>query len=31
MNPKEVANTILSNVINDNNLTVSDIIIERNA
>lgn len=31
MDPKDVANTILSNVINDNNLTVADIIIERNS
>lgn len=29
MNPTEVANTILSNVINNKNLTVADIIIER--
>ena len=30
MNPKDVAETILSNVMNDKNLTVADIIIERN-
>ena len=31
MNPKDVADTILSNVINDKNLTVADLIIERNS
>ncbi|MBP3840599.1 MAG: SDR family oxidoreductase [Bacilli bacterium] len=31
MNPKDVAETILSNVINDKNLTVTDLIIERNS
>ena len=31
MNPKDVAETILSNVMNDKNLTVADIIIERNS
>lgn len=30
MNPSEVANTILENIFNSNNLTVADIIIERN-
>lgn len=30
MNPSEVADTIIENICNDNNLTVSDIIIERN-
>lgn len=31
MNPKDVAETIISNVFNDVNLTVSDLIIERNS
>lgn len=31
MNPKDVAKTILDNVLNDTNLTVADIIIERNS
>ena len=31
MNASDVANVILSNVINENNLTVADIIIERNS
>ena len=31
MNPKDVAKTILDNVLNETNLTVSDIIIERNS
>ena len=31
MNPKDVAETILSNVMSDKNLTVADIIIERNS
>lgn len=31
MNPNDVAVTILSNVINDKNLTVADLIIERNS
>ncbi len=31
MNPKDVADTILSNIINDKNLTVADLIIERNS
>lgn len=31
MNPSDVAKTILENVINDKNLTVSDLIIERNS
>lgn len=31
MNPKDVAETILSNIMCDKNLTVSDIIIERNS
>ncbi len=30
MNPSEVANTILENIFSTNNLTVADIIIERN-
>lgn len=30
MNPKEVANTIMENIFSTNNLTVADIIIERN-
>lgn len=30
MNPSEVANTILNNIFNENNLTVADIILERN-
>ncbi len=30
MNPKDVAKTIIENVMNDTNLTVADIIIERN-
>ena len=30
MNPSEVANTIMQNIFNTNNLTVADIIIERN-
>ena len=30
MNPKDVASIILSNVMNDKNLTVADLIIERN-
>jgi len=30
MNPSEVANTIINNIFNNNNLTVADIIIERN-
>lgn len=30
MNPTEVANTIIENIFNNNNLTVADIIIERN-
>lgn len=30
MNPTEVANTILENIFSSNNLTVADIIIERN-
>lgn len=31
MNPKDVAKTILDNVLNETNLTVADIIIERNS
>lgn len=31
MNPKDVAETILSNVMSDKNLTVADLIIERNS
>ena len=31
MNPKDVAKTILDNVLNDTNLTVADIIVERNS
>lgn len=31
MNPKDVSKTILDNVLNETNLTVSDIIIERNS
>lgn len=31
MNPNDVAKTILNNVLNDTNLTVADIIIERNS
>ncbi len=31
MNPNEVADVILQNVLNENNLTVADIVIERNA
>lgn len=31
MNPKDVANTLLSNVLNNTNLTVADIVIERNS
>lgn len=30
MNPKDVAKTILDNVLNETNLTVADIVIERN-
>lgn len=30
MNPSEVANIIMENIFNSNNLTVADIIIERN-
>ncbi len=30
MNPTEVANTIMNNIFNINNLTVADSIIERN-
>lgn len=30
MNPKNVAKTILDNVLNETNLTVADIVIERN-
>lgn len=30
MNPIEVANTIMENILSTNNLTVADIIIERN-
>ena len=30
MNPAEVADVILQNVLNENNLTVADIVIERN-
>lgn len=30
MNPEDVAETIIYNVTNDTNLTVADIIIERN-
>ena len=30
MNPTEVANTIMENILSTNNLTVADIIIERN-
>ena len=30
MNPTEVANTIMENILRTNNLTVADIIIERN-
>ena len=30
MNPNGVANTILDNILNESNLTVADIIIERN-
>ena len=30
MNPNDVANTILDNILNESNLTVADIIIERN-
>ena len=31
MNAKDVAKTIIDNVMNDTNLTVADIIIERNS
>ena len=31
MNPKDVAEIILSNVMSDTNLTVADLIIERNS
>ncbi|MCI8291308.1 MAG: SDR family oxidoreductase [Clostridia bacterium] len=31
MNPKDVAKTILDNVLNETNLTIADIIIERNS
>lgn len=31
MDPKDVAKTILDNVLNETNLTVADIIIERNS
>ncbi|MCI8384152.1 MAG: hypothetical protein HFJ33_04730, partial [Clostridia bacterium] len=31
MNPKDVAKAILDNVLNETNLTVADIIIERNS
>ena len=31
MNPKDVAGTIIENVFNDRNLTISDLIIERNS
>lgn len=30
MNPTEIANTIIENIFSNNNLTVADIIIERN-
>ena len=30
MNPKDVAKTIIENITNETNLTVADIIIERN-
>ena len=30
MNPADVAKTILDNVLNQTNLTVADIVIERN-